>query len=199
MLCRCTGYLQDRRGGDGCRRCERGQTLCGCASRGSMGSAVGACPIGAPASSARACRASTAGPRSRAPICSAPTPRRPTRCGCAWCARRMRGRTLHARRSRRRRRAHARARRDPHGEGRAGRERLRHLPAPEGPAGARARRRALSRRGGAGARRHARGGRGLSDAELPIAWSAAAGRCPASTPRSRDGRAACTRTRPTTC
>ena len=44
------------------------------------------------ASSAPACRASTAGRRSRAPICSAPTPRRPMRCGCASCARRMRAR-----------------------------------------------------------------------------------------------------------
>ena len=36
-----------------------------------------------------AARASTAGPRWPAPTCSAPTKRPPTRCGCAWCARRM--------------------------------------------------------------------------------------------------------------
>ena len=41
------------------------------------------------APSVRGCRGSTAGRRSPAPTGSAPTRRPPTRCGCAWCARRM--------------------------------------------------------------------------------------------------------------
>ena len=111
---------------------------------------------GKPAS-ARAFPRSTAGRRWPAPTSSAPTRRRPRRCGCAWCARRMRARRfalgdLEAFRARA-----PRARGDPDRGGRAGRELLRHLPRYQGPAGLRRRRSALPRRGGAGAGRHARG------------------------------------------
>ena len=66
---------QDRRRGHGC-----GRRMCRRRVRPR-------CRPDAP--SARGCLGSTAGPRWPAPTGSAPTRLPPTRCGCAWCARRM--------------------------------------------------------------------------------------------------------------
>ena len=151
----------------------------------------GRAPRAAP--SARVCRGSTAGRRSPAPSASAPTTRPPMRCGCAWCARRMPAR---ASRSATSTRSSARtpglvailtaARR-------AGRERLRHLPEHQGPAGACAEATCAS-----AARRcwrwsaRARPSSACRDAELPIAWDAAAAAVTASRRRWRRARRCCT-------